>query len=58
LSQRLQDGGRRKKAERLLKREKGNMVLKSLELQNVEFKYNLQNASHWPKARLERDEDV
>ena len=39
LRQRLQDE-RRKKAKMLLKREKGNMALKSLESQNVEFKSN------------------
>jgi len=34
------------------------MPLKSVESQNAKFKSNLQDASHWPKARLERDEAV
>jgi hypothetical protein len=40
LRQRLQDEGRRKKAKRLLRKEKRTMVLKSVESQNVEFKSN------------------
>jgi hypothetical protein len=41
------DEGRRKKAKKLLRKEKETMPLKSLESQNVEFKSNLQDASHW-----------
>jgi len=33
--------GKRKRAKRLLRKEKGNMALKSVESQNVEFKSNL-----------------
>jgi len=33
--------GKRTRAKRLLRREKGNMALKSVESQNVEFKFNL-----------------
>lgn len=35
-----------------LRKEKGNMALKSVESQNVEFK------SSWPKARLEKRDEA